>query len=49
VGELDFGVRAAGVSLDLREDLTGLHRRWFDQRLGGIHTASTTSRPCGCS
>jgi putative CocE/NonD family hydrolase len=38
VGELDFGVRAAGVSLDLREDLTELHRRWPDQRLGGIHT-----------
>jgi putative CocE/NonD family hydrolase len=38
VGELDFGVRAAGISLDLREDLTGLHRRWFDQRLRGIDT-----------
>jgi putative CocE/NonD family hydrolase len=33
VGELDFGVRAAGAALDLRGDLTDLHRRWFDARL----------------
>jgi putative CocE/NonD family hydrolase len=38
VGELDFGVRASGIALDLREDLTTLHRRWFDQRLRGIDT-----------
>lgn len=30
VGDLDFGVRASGLLLDLREDLTGLHLRWFD-------------------
>ena len=36
VGERDFGFRAAGILLDLREDLTGLHRRWFDARLKGI-------------
>ncbi len=36
VGDLDFGFRAAGILLDLREDLTGLHRRWFDARLKGI-------------
>jgi putative CocE/NonD family hydrolase len=35
VGELDFGVRAAGAALDLRGDLTDLHRRWFDARLKG--------------
>jgi len=35
VGELDFGFRAAGTLIDLREDLTGLHKRWFDARLKG--------------
>ncbi len=35
VGALDFGLRASGAALDLREDLTGLHRRWFDARLRG--------------
>ncbi len=35
VGQLDFGVRAAGAALDLRGDLTDLHRRWFDARLRG--------------
>ena len=33
VGEVDFGVRASGAALDLRGDLTDLHRRWFDARL----------------
>lgn len=45
VGELDFGVRAAGISLDLREDLTGLHRRWFDQRLRGVDTGIDDEAP----
>jgi len=36
VGELDFGFRASGILLDLKEDMTGLHRRWFDARLKGI-------------
>lgn len=35
VGALDFGLRASGLTIDLREDLTGLHRRWFDARLRG--------------
>ena len=35
VGERDFGVRASGAALDLRGDLTDLHRRWFDARLLG--------------
>lgn len=34
VGEVDFGVRASGAALDLRGDLSDLHRRWFDARLG---------------
>jgi putative CocE/NonD family hydrolase len=35
VGQLDFGVRASGAALDLRGDMTDLHRRWFDARLRG--------------
>lgn len=36
VGDMDFGLRASGMFLDLREDLTGLHLRWFDRWLRGI-------------
>jgi putative CocE/NonD family hydrolase len=36
VGEVDFGFRASQLLLDLREDFTSLHRRWFDARLKGI-------------
>jgi len=32
-GEIDYGLRASGITLDLREDLTGYHRRWFDRWL----------------
>jgi len=35
VGEVDFGVRSSGAALDLRGDLTDLHRRWFDAQLRG--------------
>lgn len=38
VAELDFGLRANGLALDLRGDLTALHQRWFDQRLRDIDT-----------
>lgn len=33
VGDLDFGMRANGLLLDLREDLTSLQLRWFDRWL----------------
>jgi putative CocE/NonD family hydrolase len=33
VGDVDFGLRASGLYLDLREDLTSLHLRWFDHWL----------------
>ena len=33
VGDLDFGMRASGLLLDLREDLTALQLRWFDRWL----------------
>ena len=36
VGDLDFGFRANGLFLDMREDLTGLHLRWFDRWLGDV-------------
>ncbi len=33
VGDVDFGLRASGAFLDLREDLTALQLRWFDRWL----------------
>jgi putative CocE/NonD family hydrolase len=33
VGDVDFGLRASGSWLDLREDLTTLQLRWFDHHL----------------
>ncbi|MSR14171.1 MAG: CocE/NonD family hydrolase [Gammaproteobacteria bacterium] len=33
VGQLDFGFRANGMFLDLKEDLTKLQLRWFDRWL----------------
>ncbi|MGQ0501416.1 MAG: CocE/NonD family hydrolase [Panacagrimonas sp.] len=33
VGDLDFGLRASGFFLDMREDLTTLQLRWFDRWL----------------
>jgi putative CocE/NonD family hydrolase len=36
VGDIDFGFRGTGVLLDGREDLTSLHKRWFDARLKGL-------------
>lgn len=33
VGDLDFGMRANGAFLDLKEDLTSLQLRWFDRWL----------------
>src|SRR5581483_9309568 len=35
VGDVDFGMRASGATLDLREDLTSLQLRWFDRWLKG--------------
>jgi hypothetical protein len=45
VGERDFGLRASGATLDLREDLTGLFLRWFDQRLGRRQTGIDDEAP----
>ncbi|MXO60648.1 CocE/NonD family hydrolase [Altererythrobacter salegens] len=32
-GEVDYGYRASGLSMDLTEDLTTYHLRWFDRWL----------------
>jgi uncharacterized protein len=45
VGQVDFGFRAAGTLIDMREDFTGLHRRWFDARLKGINTGIDDEPP----
>jgi putative CocE/NonD family hydrolase len=45
VGELEMGFRASPLLLDLREDLTKLHQRWFDQRLRGKHTGIDDEPP----
>ena len=31
--EIDFGLRASGLAMDLREDLTAYHLRWFNRWL----------------
>lgn len=45
VGELDFGLAANGNSLNLREDTTALHQRWFDAELKGIENGLQTEPP----
>ncbi len=45
VGELDFGTRTSGLFLDLKEDVTGLHLRWFDRRLKGRSTGIDEEAP----
>ncbi|MCA1832096.1 MAG: CocE/NonD family hydrolase [Actinomycetota bacterium] len=45
VGEVDFGFRSAATLLDLKEDFTSLHRRWFDARLRGIDSGIDAEAP----
>ena len=45
VGETDFGFRASPLFLDLKEDFTRLHRRWFDARLLGKDTGIDAEPP----
>lgn len=45
VGELDFGMRANGMFLDLREDMTALRLRWFDRWMKGIKTGIEDEPP----
>jgi len=46
VGEVDFGVRAGGFFLDLREDLTTMQLQWFGHWLGEAASAAA-SGPAG--
>ncbi len=45
VGDLEMGFRASPILLDLREDITRLHQRWFDQRLRGRPTRIDAEPP----
>lgn len=45
VGDLDFGMRANGQFLDLREDLTSLQLRWFDRWLKDRHNGVDEEAP----
>lgn len=38
IGERSFGVQASGDWINLREDMTSLHLRWFDYWLKGVNT-----------
>lgn len=45
VGERNFGLRASGLSLDLRTDLTSLQLRWFDRWLKDIRNGVDEEPP----
>jgi putative CocE/NonD family hydrolase len=45
VGETDYGFRASPMFMDLREDFTRLHRRWFDARMLGKDTGIDAEAP----
>lgn len=45
VGERNFGLAASGMLLELRQDLTALHLRWFDYWLKGIENGVTKEPP----
>ncbi|GAC1579579.1 MAG: CocE/NonD family hydrolase [Candidatus Dormibacteria bacterium] len=45
VGETDFGFRSSPLFMDLKEDLTRLHRRWFDARMLGKETGIDAEPP----
>lgn len=45
LGERSFGLHAAGDWIDYKEDLTGLHLRWFDYWLKGIDTGIVNEAP----
>lgn len=44
-GDLNFGLGASGMLLDLKEDVTTLHRRWFDAELKGADEEFTDELP----
>lgn len=44
-GECSFGVHASGDWIDLEEDITDLHIRWFNHWLKGMDTGVETEAP----
>jgi putative CocE/NonD family hydrolase len=45
VGQRDFGLRAAGLSLDLRRDLTSMHLEWFGRELAEPSGSHSSDEP----
>ncbi|MEA2684123.1 MAG: uncharacterized protein QOK05_2451 [Chloroflexota bacterium] len=45
VGTTDYGFRASPLFMDLKEDFTRLHRRWFDARMKGGQTGIDEEAP----
>ena len=45
VGDVDFGLRANGLFLDLKEDLTRMQLRWFDHWLKGLDNGVRDDAP----
>ncbi|KUO94694.1 CocE/NonD family hydrolase [Ferroacidibacillus organovorans] len=45
VGDVDFGLAASAMLRDLKEDLTGLHRKWFDLTLKNSNAFGLAEEP----
>lgn len=45
IGDKSFGIQASEHMIDLQEDLTGLHVRWFDYWLKGVETGINEDAP----
>ena len=45
VGDVDFGMRANGLFLDMKEDLTRMQLRWFDHWLKGLDNGVRDEAP----
>lgn len=45
IGQLDFGIAASPLAIDLRADVTALHLRWFDYWLKGAQNGVLEEPP----
>lgn len=45
MGEMNFGLAASGAAIDLEEDLTSIHLRWFDRWLKEIDNGVEREAP----
>lgn len=45
VGAVDYGFRASSMMIDLREDMTAMHLRWFDRHLKGFANGMDEEAP----